>query len=72
MAKKCKNCNGCRALFVSKCHGTCELGYPIRKEREWGTLLGQKVELEGYYPAVDCPKPRTIKAFFDAPRYDGV
>lgn len=49
-----RNCNGCRALYIDRCYGTCELGYRIAKE-----VVNKNLMLYNYKPAEECPKPKT-------------
>lgn len=61
--KKPRTCNACRAyplLFSTK----CQLGYPV--ETKYNKFL------RAYFnprPTVQCPKPLTIIALIDAPKY---
>ena len=66
--RKPKNCNGCKAFYQSQWRYNCDLGYELKSERI-GSMKG--VDILRHSPACgQCPKPRTYKELFNAPRAD--
>jgi len=62
---RCRYCNGCKALFVDKCHATCELGFKIRQINAKREVCGCLVDTMILYADSKCPKPYTNKALVD-------
>ena len=62
---RCRNCNGCKALYISKCHATCELGFKIRQTNKQRVVFGSVIDTMLLSADPECPKPRTNKAMMD-------
>ena len=62
---RCRYCNGCKALYISKNHATCELGFKIRRIDSKRIFMGSLIDTMTLYADKDCPKPRTYKAMIE-------
>ena len=60
---KKRTCDRCRAYEGEfQYRGCCALHYPIRMVSKYGGLFREPVPVE------ECPKPRTVAAYFEAYR----
>ena len=61
--KKCKTCNGCKAMFRGWCGhlDECTLGYTLEHRKG-------PYDISVGYPGEPCPKPKTNMELVDAPR----
>ena len=66
LMRKPKSCNACKAHFQSQWRHECELGYDMDSVKI-GSFQG--VEIRRFFPKYgQCPKPLTLKEFFNAPK----
>lgn len=65
-----KTCDGCAAFWQSQWRFHCELGYEIAT-RKAGTITdktGTADIIRAFPKCGACPKPRTIRELFNAPK----
>lgn len=67
---KKRTCHGCRASddWPNLSTYRCTLGYPIENHQRHWRIMG--VTIIDPIPKVECPKPKTYAALFDADRYE--
>lgn len=63
-----KNCNGCLALWEQGNNGFCYCSLGYKTEHTTKRILGASVYT--FYPVEPprCPKPKTIKAYYECER----
>ena len=62
---RCRKCDGCKALYVSRDSASCELGFEIRRVDSKMTINGRPASLMTLFADPDCPKPRTHNAMVE-------
>lgn len=55
-----KSCNGCKAFYMDRYYGTCNLGYKIKNTRITSSI-SPAMTIPTCTPLEECPKPLTNK-----------